>query len=78
MEKIKVQKITFEENGTTVNLPFEVDIDNPDGKKTEQVILEVMAELIKGFINRYETNSTDRGGIVDEWFDKSKVGECMK
>ena len=66
MEKIKVQKITFEENDTTVNLPFEVEIDNPDGKKTERVLLEVMVELLKGFISRYETNSTNRGDIVDE------------
>ena len=65
MEKIKIQKITFEENGTTVDLPFEVEIDNPDGKKTERVLLEIMVELIKGFISRYETNSTNRGDIVD-------------
>lgn len=65
MEKIKVQKITFEENDTTVNLPFEVEIDNPDGKKTERVILEIMVELIKGFISRYETNNTDRGDKED-------------
>lgn len=65
MEKIKVQKITFEENGTTVNLPFEVEIDNPDGKKAERVLLEIMVELIKGFISMYETNNTNRGDIVD-------------
>ena len=65
MEKIKVQQITFEENGKTVDLPFEVEIDNPNGKKTEQVLLEIMVELIKGFISRYETNNTNRGDIVD-------------
>ncbi len=65
MEKIKVQKLTFEENGKTVDLPFEVEIDNPDGNWTERVLLEVMVELIKGFISRYETNNIDRGDIVD-------------
>ena len=63
--KIKVQNLIFEDNDTTVNLPFEVEIDNPDGKKTEQVLLEVMVELIKGFISRHETNNIDRGDIVD-------------
>lgn len=63
--KIKVQNLIFEDNDTTVNLPFEVEIDNPDGKKTEQVLLEVMVELIKGFISRHETNNIDRGDIID-------------
>lgn len=65
MEKTKIQNIIFEENGMTVNLPFEVEIDNPDGKKTERVLLEIMVELIKGFISRYETNNTNRGDIID-------------
>lgn len=59
--KVKIHNIDFDKG--TVPLPFEIEISNPDGKKPGEVLIEVMVELIKGFISRY---TVDRGDIIDE------------